>query len=136
MNQPWTSVTICDRLICFKQYHFSLRTKFLWKDEAESKLDKLIEESNLPGTLLTVQLWNLENGQNVLKFKPIASSNQLDLIGQSRVTEQTKMFFATDNKILVQMKDNRFLIFDDQGYFMNECPPCLRQSSEILLESV
>ena len=50
---PWTSITICDRMLTFGEYSFSLQTKFFWKEETDSK-DVLVEDRNLPGTLLSV----------------------------------------------------------------------------------
>ena len=88
-------------MLSFGQYSFSLKTKFAWKDEADSPDDQLIEESNLPGTLLSLQLWTLQDGSSVFRIKPLAGCNILDLIGQSRVNEKTMMYFASERKIIV-----------------------------------
>ena len=126
LQNPWTSIMICDRMISFGSYSFSLQTKFFWKMEADSQEDQLVHERNMPGTLQSIQLWNLQNGSSVIRIKPMAGCNLLDLIGQSRATEKTMMYFATDRKIIVNSEDNRFLLFDDEGCFLKECPPCLR----------
>ena len=33
MNQPWTSIAICDRMLSFGEHSFSLQTKFSWEDK-------------------------------------------------------------------------------------------------------
>ena len=80
-NRPWTSITICDRMVSFGEYSFSLQTKFFWKDETVTKDQHLVEERNLPGTLLSLQLWSLQNGDSVFRFKPLSGSNKIELMG-------------------------------------------------------
>lgn len=44
-------------------------------------------------------------------------------MGQSRTNENTNLYFATNDKVLMQIEngeDNRILIFDVEGYHLNE----------------
>lgn len=49
------------------------------------------------------------------------SSNLVDILGQSRTNEQTKMYFATEDKVLMQIEHNektQILVFDSRGYYL------------------
>ena len=40
----------------------------------------------------------------------------MDLLGQSRLTDQVNTYFATDDKLLVSTAQNQILVFDQDGY--------------------
>ena len=54
--RPWTSISICDRVITFDSMSYSLYTEFKYeqKTEDEDQEGELVEEKNLPGTLYSM----------------------------------------------------------------------------------
>ena len=73
-------------------------------------------ERNLPGTLYALQLWRQSDGPSIFRCKPLPGSNLVDLLGQTRTTERTQMYFATDTKVLVRREGDRLLVFNEEGY--------------------
>ena len=86
-------------MLSFKHDCYSLKTDFKWKKQLDTKTnekDTLIEARNLPGTLLCMEIWRLESGICQFRCKPIPGINVVDLIGQSRADDKTRMYFAVD----------------------------------------
>ena len=48
--------------------------------------------------------------------KPLDGVNLIDLLGQNRTNEETKMYFATDETIIVNTCENDICVFDKRGY--------------------
>ena len=101
--KPWTSISICDRVITFGTTCYSLYTKFKFSqqpNEAQKDEDhheggeslyedgELLEERNLPGTLFSIQIWKHTDGCQFM-CKPLVDCKLIDLIGQSRFSKKT-----------------------------------------------
>ena len=67
---------------------------------------------------MTLQHLQTDTGSSLFRCKPINGSNLIDLLGQSRTTEKTRLYFAADDRILVHAEDARILLFDSEGYFI------------------
>ena len=140
-SPAWISYPICDRMISLGVLnapggdYFSMQTKFAWKaDEFEGQ--QLATERNLPGTLYALQLWRRSDGPSVFRCKPLAGSNLVDLLGQTRTTERTQMYFATDTQVLVRTEGDKLLVFDDEGYIKHVPEKsCLNEYHQVWRES-
>ena len=56
----------------------------------------------------------------MFRCKPLDGVGLIDILGQTRTTEETKMYFATDNKILVNTAEDNIQVFDEYGYIQHE----------------
>ena len=116
-KKPWfKDFSICDRALSFEKNTYSMKTKFKF-DHERVATETLIEERNLPGTLYSLQLWQLKDKSYKFHCKPLAGVNFVDLLGQTK-TKGTDMYFATDDDVLVNTPDGYIWIFDKNGYIV------------------
>ena len=101
-ERPWTSIPVSPDVISFDEQSYSLSTQFNYKINSKEE-EKLVEERNIPGTLFSLQVWRIKvkgddglGSKYVLRCKPLQASTVIDLIGQSRCTNDTKLFFTTE----------------------------------------
>lgn len=86
-------------MLSIGDFSFSTTTKFFWKDNAKGEL---VDERNMPDAQLSVQIRNLSDGSLLFCLKPLANTNVVDVLGQSRTDEKTIAYLATENLIFLQ----------------------------------
>ena len=68
----------------------------------------------------------MKDGSFRFYCKPLAGSNYTDLLGQSRTTDKTMMYLASEDKVFVNVEENKMLVFDLEGYIIHENIPCFK----------
>ena len=111
-QSPWKSISISHRAITFDEYYFSTQTNLIWKQEKSTNVERLIDERNVQGTLYSMQLYLLKDGSSQFFCKPLCGTKLIDILGQSRTNQKTVMYFANDNKIIIDMAKRKLLFFD------------------------
>lgn len=125
-HRPFKTISLCSRVLTYQNYYFSLKTKIFWKTEIPPQAEALIDERNLFGTLFCLQLWRMKDGSFRFFCNPLAGSNYTDLLGQSRTTDKTMMYLASEDKVFVNVEENKMLVFDLEGYIIHEDIPCFK----------
>ena len=97
-QRDWTSLIVSKEMLSIGDFSFSTSTKFFWKDRVAGEL---VDERNMPDAQLSVQIRNLSDGSQLFCLKPLASSNIVDILGQSRTDDKTIAYLASKNLILL-----------------------------------
>ena len=133
---------INDRVITTGRYSISMTTKFKWKTkdayQGDNQNEQLVDSKKLFNSLHNIQVWVSNTDQRFFRCKPPSSTNLIDLIGQSRTDERTKMYFAADNKVIVEtlpVSENRTLAFDLNGFYLYDTATHFLKSG-IVTESI
>ena len=88
----------------------------------------LREERNLHGTLFSLQKWrDKHTGAEILRCKPLAGTNCIDLYGQYRLSAKIRAYLTGHDNILTEIKDDdgglkysKLVLFDDEGYICDD----------------
>jgi hypothetical protein len=54
------------------------------------------------------------------RVKPLPGTNIIDILGQQRTNRESRMHFASEDQIMVNVKNERILTFDQKGYIINK----------------
>ena len=84
-RRPWSSILVTSGIIKADQVCVSMSSQFSWSVEPIDRPGEnltLREERNLHGTLFSLQNWNdTESGAEIIRCKPLAGTNCVDLFG-------------------------------------------------------
>ena len=107
-RKPWSSILITSDVIKADQICVSLSSQFTWNvDDQKDESLILREERNLHGTLFSLQKWrDVQTGAEVLRCKPLAGTNCIDLFGQYRLSAKIRAYLTGQHKILTEIKDD------------------------------
>ena len=67
----------------------------------------------------------LKDGSSIVSYRPIAGTNNIDLMGQYKPSEKILAYVAGDDRILVQTEEMQIIVFDSDGYVCHEDIPNL-----------
>lgn len=88
----------------------------------------------IPGTLLILQVWKADE-YYFFRVKPLPGTCIIDLLGQMRTGHDCEMFFTDNQHVMVNITDNRILVFDAEAYLVHKNCPLYSAAPQIVLES-
>lgn len=112
-KKAWAQFCISERVIKVQNYCFSMNTSFFWKQN-EDESYTLLSEQHMPQSYYVMQLWKIGR-EFFFRTRPLPGTKVVDLIGQRRAIYPFRIYFATDETILVILANERPLVFSSDA---------------------